>query len=136
MWATSPFKHCNTPCSEYVSEIISDNGIVWLSVYHLQCSVCCPTTYHDVFSTNIAMCTQLIPMSHFSPLPLHRKIVGIMSAPLYTNTPFPGAKLVLNNEGLPIYQGQTDVTFTVSFETGSTVYCSLHMYYCIVCIIG
>jgi hypothetical protein len=49
---------------------------------------------------------------NYSPF-IFRKIKGIMSAPMYTDSPFPGAKLVLDARGLPVYQAQTDVTFTV-----------------------
>jgi hypothetical protein len=53
---------------------------------------------------------------NYSPF-IFRKIKGIMSAPMYTDSPFPGAKLVLDARGLPVYQAQTDVTFTVLIPT-------------------
>ena len=36
-----------------------------------------------------------------------------MKVPYYTTTTYPGARLVLDNQGLPVYQGLTDATFTV-----------------------
>ena len=37
-----------------------------------------------------------------------------MSVPYYTTTVLPGATLVLDSNGLPVYQGLADVRFTVS----------------------
>ena len=36
-----------------------------------------------------------------------------MEVPYYTTTIYPGARLVLDDEGLPVYQGMTSATFTV-----------------------
>ena len=43
----------------------------------------------------------------------HRRIVGLMTVPIYTSTIFPGAHLVTNEQGLPVYQGSAEATFTV-----------------------
>ena len=36
-----------------------------------------------------------------------------MQVPYYTSTPFPGAHLILDSNGLPVYQGQATAMFTV-----------------------
>ena len=36
-----------------------------------------------------------------------------MRVPYYTTTVLPGARLVLDSNGLPVYQGLADVRFTV-----------------------
>ena len=40
--------------------------------------------------------------------------MGLMNVPLYLNTPLPGSHLVIDERGLPIYQMDAAVTFTVS----------------------
>ena len=37
-----------------------------------------------------------------------------MEVPYYTTTIYPGARLVLDNKDIPVYQGTTSATFTVS----------------------
>ncbi len=37
-----------------------------------------------------------------------------MTVPLYLNTQFPGSHLVIDTEGLPVYQKDTFASFTVS----------------------
>lgn len=45
---------------------------------------------------------------------IYRQVKGSMSVPLYDNNALPGAHLVLDNStGLPVYQGDTEATFTV-----------------------
>lgn len=36
-----------------------------------------------------------------------------MEVPYYTTTIYPGARLVLDDKGIPVYQGMTAATFTV-----------------------
>jgi len=36
-----------------------------------------------------------------------------MEVPYYTTTIFPGARLVLDDKDIPVYQGMTPATFTV-----------------------
>ena len=36
-----------------------------------------------------------------------------MEVPYYTTTIYPGARLVLDDKGVPVYQGMTSATFTV-----------------------
>jgi hypothetical protein len=42
-----------------------------------------------------------------------REIQGTMWVPQYVNSPLPGAKLVLDANGIPVYQGMGTATFTV-----------------------
>eukprot|EP00731_Ephydatia_muelleri_P026938 Em0018g1038a len=44
---------------------------------------------------------------------IFRFIRGYMQVPYYTSTPFPGAHLILDSNGLPVYQGQATAMFTV-----------------------
>ena len=39
-----------------------------------------------------------------------------MQVPTYISDPLPGSHLVIDNNGLPVYQGNIDVSFTVSCE--------------------
>ena len=43
-----------------------------------------------------------------------------MEVPYYTTTIYPGARLVLDDKGIPVYQGTTSATFTVSHSELST----------------
>ena len=36
-----------------------------------------------------------------------------MEVPYYTTTVYPGARLVLDDKGIPVYQGMAQATFTV-----------------------
>ena len=50
-----------------------------------------------------------------------RRISAVMEVPYYTTTIFPGARLVLDDKGVPVYQGMTSATFTVSHSELSMV---------------
>ena len=52
-----------------------------------------------------------------------------MKVPYYTTTTYPGARLVLDDQGLPVYQGLASVTFTVRMK--SLVYCVVDGYWLI-----
>ncbi|XP_065913302.1 uncharacterized protein [Dysidea avara] len=44
---------------------------------------------------------------------IYRKLSAVMKVPYYTTTTHPGARLVLDDQGLPVYQGLANATFTV-----------------------
>ena len=44
---------------------------------------------------------------------IFRKLSVMMKVPYYTTTTYPGARLVLDDQGLPVYQGLASPTFTV-----------------------
>ena len=48
------------------------------------------------------------------PFLSYRHITGIMTVPLYLNTPFPGSHLVIDDNGLPSYQMDASAAFTVT----------------------
>lgn len=50
---------------------------------------------------------------------VYRRISAIMEVPYYTTTVNPGARLVLNDKGVPVYQGMTSATFTVRLSDSS-----------------
>ena len=45
---------------------------------------------------------------------IRRQIKGEFSAPYYTNRPGPGSHLVIGSDGNPVFQGYTNVTFSVN----------------------
>lgn len=49
-----------------------------------------------------------------SGISIFRRISAVMEVPYYTTTIYPGARLVLDDKGLPVYQGMASATFTVS----------------------
>ena len=72
-------------------------------------TVCsCVLSPHDALLILIVE-IELIHLSH------DRRISGVMFVPFYLSSVLPGSYLIIDNAtGLPVYQGITDVTFTVS----------------------